>query len=90
MTLPCMVALKIKIVAHTFLPLCDNANGRLCQERLWRLVQKFCYHVNVMSHFSSILGDKSVATYFSRGKKWIKNITYVLNNLSRLKINYGS
>ena len=72
MTFPGMVALRIKIVAHTFFPLYDNANGRLYEERLWRSVQKFCYHVNVMSHFSSILGDKSVATYFARGKKkWI-------------------
>ena len=69
MTSPCMIALRIKIVAHTFLPLCDNANGRLCQERLWRSVQKFCYHGNVRSHSSSILGDKSSATYFVKGKK---------------------
>ena len=27
---------KNKTVAHTFLPLFDNANGRLCQERLFR------------------------------------------------------
>ena len=69
MTFPGMIALRIKIVAHTFFPSCDNANGRLCQERLWRSVQKFCYHGNVMSHFSSILGDKLLATYFARGKK---------------------
>ena len=69
MTFPCMIALGIKIVAHTFLPLCDKANGGLCQERLLRSVQKCCYHGNVMSHFSSILADKSVATYFAKGKK---------------------
>ena len=36
MTLLCMIALRNKIVAHSFLPSFDNANGRLCQERLCR------------------------------------------------------
>ena len=36
MTFRCIIALKNKTVAHTFLPLFDNANGRLCQERLFR------------------------------------------------------
>ena len=29
-----MVALKNKTIGHTFLPFFDNANGRLCQEKL--------------------------------------------------------
>ena len=33
MTFLCMIALRNKTVAHTFLPSFD-ANGRLCQERL--------------------------------------------------------
>ena len=36
MTLLCMIALRNKTVAHTFLPSFDNANGRLCQEKLSR------------------------------------------------------
>ena len=28
----CMIALRSKTVAHTFLPSFDNANGRLCQD----------------------------------------------------------
>ena len=36
MTFLCMIALRNRTVAHTFLPSFDNANGRLCQERLSR------------------------------------------------------
>ena len=36
MTFLCMTALRNKTVAHTFLPSFDNANGRVCQERLLR------------------------------------------------------
>ena len=36
MTFRCFMVLKNKTVAHTFLRLFDNANGRLCQERLFR------------------------------------------------------
>ena len=36
MTFLCMIALRNRTVAHTFLPSFDNANGRLCQERLLR------------------------------------------------------
>ena len=32
-----MIAVRNKTVAHTFLPPFDDANGRLCQERLLRL-----------------------------------------------------
>ena len=35
-TFLCMIALRNNMVAHTFLPSFDNANGRLCQERLLR------------------------------------------------------
>ena len=35
-TFVCMSALGNKTVAHTFVPSFDNANGRLCQERLSR------------------------------------------------------
>ena len=38
MTLLCMIALGNKKVAHTFLLSSDNANGRLCQERLSRSI----------------------------------------------------
>ena len=30
----CLIALRNKMVAHAFLLLFDNANDRLCQERL--------------------------------------------------------
>ena len=36
---------KRKMVAHTFLPSFENANGRLGQERLFE-IQKFCYYDN--------------------------------------------
>ena len=36
MTFLCIIALRKKTVAHTFLPSLDNANGLLCQERLLR------------------------------------------------------
>ena len=38
MTFLCIIALRNKTVAHTFLPSFDNANGRghLCKERLLR------------------------------------------------------
>lgn len=36
MTFPCIVALWNQTVAPTFFPSFDNANGRLCQERLLR------------------------------------------------------
>ena len=36
MTFVCMSALGNKTVAHTFLLSFDNANGRLCQEKLLR------------------------------------------------------
>ena len=36
MTFLSMTTLRNKTVAHTFLPSFDNANGRLCQERLLR------------------------------------------------------
>ena len=31
-----MITIRNKTIAHTFLPSFDNANGRLCQERLLR------------------------------------------------------
>ena len=31
-----MITLRNKTITHTFLPSFDNANGRLCQERLLR------------------------------------------------------
>ena len=36
MTLMCMITVKDKTVAHTFLLSFDNANGHLCQDRLSR------------------------------------------------------
>ena len=36
MTFLCIIALRKKTVAHTFLPSLDNANGLLCEERLLR------------------------------------------------------
>ena len=36
MTFLCVIALRSKTIAHTFLPSFDNANGRFCQERLLR------------------------------------------------------
>ena len=36
MTFRCFMVLKNKTVDHTFLRLFDNANGRLCQDRLFR------------------------------------------------------
>ena len=36
MTFLCMTALRNKTVAHTFRSSFDNANGRVCQERLMR------------------------------------------------------
>ena len=35
-TILCMIAFGDKTVAHNFIPSFDNANGRLCQERLLR------------------------------------------------------
>ena len=34
MTILCMIIIRSKAIAQTFLPSLDNANGRLCQERL--------------------------------------------------------
>ena len=34
MAFRCLIALRNKMVAHAFLFLFDNANDRLCQERL--------------------------------------------------------
>ena len=34
MTFLCMIALRNKTIAEAFLSTFDNANGRLCQERL--------------------------------------------------------
>ena len=34
MSFLCMIALRNKIITHTFLPSFDNTNSRLCQERL--------------------------------------------------------
>ena len=36
MTFLCMIALRSKTVAHTFVSSFDNPSGRLCQERLLR------------------------------------------------------
>ena len=36
MTFLYIIALRNKTVAHTFLPSFDNANDRLCQERLMK------------------------------------------------------
>ena len=36
MTFLCIIALRNKMVAHTFLPWFDNVNGCFCQERLLR------------------------------------------------------
>ena len=36
MTFLCIIALRNKTVAHTFLPSFDDANGRLCHGRLLR------------------------------------------------------
>ena len=36
MTFLRMITLRNKTTAHSFVPSLDNANGRLCQERLWR------------------------------------------------------
>ena len=49
MTFLCMIAPRNKMVVHT---LFDNASCRLCQESFVE-IQKFCYHGNVTSHFSS-------------------------------------
>ena len=56
MTFQCMIALRNKTVAHTFLPSFDNANDRLCQQWSRKIdeVQKSCCHGNLMSHFSSL------------------------------------
>ena len=48
MSFLCMIALRNKTVAHTFVSSFDNPSGRLCQERLLRSL----YHGNVTSHFS--------------------------------------
>ena len=51
MTFPPTIALRNKMLTHSFLPSFDNANDRLCQEE----IQKFCYNGNVTLHFSSLL-----------------------------------
>ena len=65
------------MVAHTFLPSFDNANGRLCQESLFE-IQKFCYHDNVTSHFSSLLESKIA----------IKNGSVLFKFILRIYLNY--
>ena len=58
MTLLYMITLRNKTVAHTFLPSFNNANGRLCQERLLRsrnLATHGTTHSNVTSHYPSLL-----------------------------------
>ena len=45
----CMIVLRSKTVAHTFLPSFYNANGRLCQD------PEICYHGKLTSNFSSVL-----------------------------------
>ena len=50
MTFPPTIALRNKMLTHSFLPSFNNANDRLCQEE----IQKFCYNSNVTSHFSSL------------------------------------
>ena len=45
-------------ISHTFHPLFDDADGPVCQE--------FCYHGNVMSHFSFLLPKAlNTSTVFS-------------------------
>ena len=68
---------KRKMVAHTFLPSFDNANGRLFQERLFE-IRKFCYHDNVTSHFSSLLESKIA----------IKNGSVLFKFILRIYLNY--
>ena len=46
MTSLCIIALRNKTVAHTFLPSFDNENGRLYQD------SEFGHYGNVTSHFS--------------------------------------
>ena len=45
-TFLCVIALSNYMVAHTFLPSLDNANGHLCQEILFEILE-FCYQGNV-------------------------------------------
>ena len=54
MTFLCIIVLWNKTVAHTFLSSFNNANG-LFQEIFLTCIDKFCYHGNVMSHFSPLL-----------------------------------
>ena len=45
-----MISRRKKMVAYTFLPTLDNANGRLKKER--KIVsQQFCCHDNMTLHF---------------------------------------
>ena len=55
MTFLCMIALRNKTVVHTFLRRSTmQMIDRLGQENIVES-QKFCYHGNVTSHFSSLL-----------------------------------
>lgn len=49
-----MIALRNKTVVHSILSSFDSAKDYLRQEIVEIIeIQKFCFHSNVMSHFSS-------------------------------------
>ena len=50
-TFLCMIALRNKTVADTFLPSFDNANGRLFQRKIVEFQESY-YHGNLTSHLS--------------------------------------
>ena len=54
MTFLCMIVLRNNTVAHTFLPSFDNANGRLCQERVMKSRNLATMHGNLMSQVSTL------------------------------------
>ena len=54
LTFLCMIALRNKTVVHSFPQSFDIANGHLNKKRIGE-IQKFRYHGNLTSHFSSLL-----------------------------------
>ena len=74
-----------KTIAHTFLPSFDDANSCLCQ--------KFCFHGNLTSHFSSLFfyayneqETTSKRKTSSRGTNWRLPLPMNVNLRTRLNV----